>query len=370
MRRPARTRWFRISVAAFLVGVIVGIVIAISVVPGVLVSGSTPDRPMLTSGGTNLITSWSEVPWGFEDPMVDLPQTAAEAVAAGWKDPILCAVGRGRYFQKDPGGEDVPYFLMYDGRDELLGVYLLSETEMPAPWQRLDELLGGGSLPVIDHEHWGLFVYFKDPARACTKAERQGNLTSRSLDDSGSAVRSAPTPYVAPTPTPTAGAFLESAATRMAGLQSLTFTLAAEPEGVLLMGETAATKVEGKVDLPASVTLQATDAAGTISDVRPDGLLFNFKDLGVTLGNIARAMQTPADTAGAWIDNVQSRGVSGTVLGEHLGGLVPSVPAEAQLSLQMWFSTDGLVRRVRIEGPLAPDDPPEAVRVIELRDFD
>ena len=35
----------------------------------------------------------------------DLPLTAADAVATGWKDPALCSPGRGRYFQR-AGGEE------------------------------------------------------------------------------------------------------------------------------------------------------------------------------------------------------------------------------------------------------------------------
>ena len=54
----------------------------------------------------------------------ELPLTAAEAVAAGWKDPILCSTGRGRYFQKT-GGEEVPYLLMYDAADQLTGMYMV-----------------------------------------------------------------------------------------------------------------------------------------------------------------------------------------------------------------------------------------------------
>ena len=98
-----------------------------------------------------------------------LPLTAAEAVAAGWEDPILCSVGRGRYFQKS-GGEEVPYILMYDSEDQLTGMYLVSETEMPPPWERTENISGGAG-PVLDYEHWGLFVYFREPLNACVSRE-------------------------------------------------------------------------------------------------------------------------------------------------------------------------------------------------------
>ena len=94
-----------------------------------------------------------------------LPLTGAEAVAAGWKDPLLCSQDRGKYYEK-VADEGIPYTLMYNSADELIGIYQFSKTEMPAPW-KLTEEISGGAAPVIDYEHWGLFIYFRDPTRAC-----------------------------------------------------------------------------------------------------------------------------------------------------------------------------------------------------------
>ena len=99
---------------------------------------------------------------------LELPLTGAEAVAAGWKDPILCSEGRGKYFQKV--GEDVPYFLMYNVADDIIGIYHVSMAEMPPPWERTVEIYGGAG-PVIEYEHWGLFTYFRDANRACQSGE-------------------------------------------------------------------------------------------------------------------------------------------------------------------------------------------------------
>ena len=116
----------------------------------------------LTAGGT--VHSIRGLGWR-QIVEEELPLTAAEAVAAGWVDPILCSTGRGRYFQKG-GVEEVPYLLMYDAADQLTGMYMVSETEMPAPWERTEQISGGAGA-VIDYEHWGLFVYFRDPIKAC-----------------------------------------------------------------------------------------------------------------------------------------------------------------------------------------------------------
>ena len=72
--------------------------------------------------------------------------------------------------------------------------------------------------------------------------------------------------------------------------------------------------------------LQLSDPDGT--DI---SLPLKFDDLGASLAGIARALQDPADTTSAWIDNVQSRGVSGTVSGEQLIVLIPSAAPEASV---------------------------------------
>jgi hypothetical protein len=126
------------------------------------------DLVMFSTGGT-VQASGGGARTGMLETAGDerLPLTTAQAIAAGWKDPILCSVGRGRYFQKIGGGADeVPYFLMFGGEDALIGLYQFSGTEMAPPWRQMDDLLGGGGLKLLD-EHWGLFIYFQDPVRAC-----------------------------------------------------------------------------------------------------------------------------------------------------------------------------------------------------------
>jgi hypothetical protein len=139
----------------------------------ILVGGNEPTSlgPVtFTTGGTKLPRpDGSPWPSSFAAELIDLPITAADAVAAGWTDPILCSPGRGRYFTKGAAGEvEVdPYLLMYNDVDSLIGVYLYSTGEMPPPWEKDDVLLGGGGIPVVDFEHWGVFVYFQDSVKAC-----------------------------------------------------------------------------------------------------------------------------------------------------------------------------------------------------------
>ena len=156
-----------------LVAAVVGAAVLATAVTLVLRSSGPSDPTLgpvkLTTGGTVYQPGDARVTRAREIWEEALPLTAAEAVAAGWEDPILCSAGRGRYFKKSGGGE-VPYLLMYDSEDQLTALYFVSETEMPLPWEHTEDIAGGAG-PVLDYEHWGLFVYFREPLNACTARE-------------------------------------------------------------------------------------------------------------------------------------------------------------------------------------------------------
>ena len=166
-------QWVRLAsgyvVSAVLVAVIV--VLLASGGGGGSTGTTVGDRVFLTSGGTVQLSGSGSKLHGILKSQIpvemSLPLTAAAAVAEGWTDPIFCSSGRGRYFQKGPVGEGEPFFLMYNGDDQLMGMYQYSRSEMPIPWKRLDDLRGGGGKVLIDFEHWGLIVYYRDPTRAC-----------------------------------------------------------------------------------------------------------------------------------------------------------------------------------------------------------
>ena len=95
---------------------------------------------------------------------VDLPLTAAEAVAAGWEDPIICLPRKGRYFRKEIDGQLTSQLLMYNNEDQLLGIYMISKNEMPPPWERVCAVRG---VPELEYEHWAMEVLFRSPKLAC-----------------------------------------------------------------------------------------------------------------------------------------------------------------------------------------------------------
>ena len=228
---------------------------------------------------------------------------------------------------------------------------------MPAPWERVDDLTAGG-VDVVDFEHWGLFLYFRDQTRACGKGKRGGVVIDRQPARGliSSLLPTTPTPVVSPTPTPIPRVVLEAAADKMAALKSISLTLTHEGD---------AQKLEAVVELPDQVSLTLADPTGT--DI---SLPLSFVNLGVTLSDIARNIQDPTEISSVWIENVRHSGISGTVLGQHLSALVPTAAADAKVAVKIWMDGNGMIRRVRIEGPVAADDEPGVVRVLELGDFE
>ena len=77
----------------------------------------------------------------------------------------------------------------------------------------------------------------------------------------------------------------------------------------------------------------------------------------------------PVDTKAAFINNVKRRGISGTVLGSDLSGLVPTAVADARVAVSLWFDDRDRIRRLRIEGAVTPDDPPDAVRILNAGEY-
>ena len=377
-------RWVQVGVTgiiAVVVGVGIGVLVAesgsvdsVKDAAGTVASGEFTDESKLvglvtlrTGGGFEArgeSVRTLQLPLG-QDLAIELPLTAAEAVAAGWKDPVLCRVGRGRYFQKGPSGEGEPYFLMYNSLDRLIGIYQYSEAEMPPPWEQMDSLRGGGGLTLIDFPHWGLFVYFQDSTRACGTTEEQVG-GGHPWGGARTQVKSTPTAVVPPTPTPTAGQVLESVVARTTKVKSLSFTLTGDPEAQKVAGTLGS---KGELVLVREGVVTVTDSTGTTQDLDASSLPFSFESLGATLGEIAGALQEPVDTEGQYFDNRKRRGISGTVLGSDLSALVPTAVADARVAVSLWFDDEGRIVRVRIEGKVTPGDLPDAVRVLDVGGF-
>ena len=160
----------------------------VTIVVGVVSSISTyilkPDKEIIE---TPRVVLSNEITGGFV-PMTgvtvgtgiytDLPMTAVEAKSEGWVDSILCASGKGRYFYKSnsESSNQTPYLLMYNIKDELIGVYFYTIFQMPEPWKTKDELKPF-SETIIDFQHSNLIIFFKDPVNACRKQGKNSDGT-------------------------------------------------------------------------------------------------------------------------------------------------------------------------------------------------
>ena len=363
-------KWFQISVTGIIAAVVftmIGMSIGSGDSEASLQSGSQVASVSFVTGMTvESIGELNQLGGLGSSTQVALPITATEAVEAGWNDPVLCSVGRGRYFQKGSADEVEPYILMFNSLDDLIGVYLFNETEMPAPWQYTKEIKGVGRNKVVDFEHWGLFVYFQDPTRACKTTEAaQG--TGNVFGGQASQERTTPTAAIPPTPTPATGEFLNLVVDRMKQETPLEFTLTGESGGVL-GGDIH--KAEGAVDQLGAVTLTLSGADGTNLDIDSGVLLFSFENLKGILGEMAQAIVDPVETKEQWIDNRPKQGVSGTLTGSDLKVLIPTAVADSNITVLLWADPEGRIRRIRIEGAVVSGDPPEAVRILNVSGYD
>ena len=259
-----------------------------------------------------------------------LPYTGVEAIAAGLEDPILCSFGRGKYFLSDEFYKDSEYRLIYNYYNQLTGIYLYTENTMPNPWLKLDELRGGGGAIVVEKEHYGLFVFFRDPNESCKGS-------GKSQPEAGTYMRgerSTPTPYVEPTATPMPSNLVTDAVTQLGKETSLTVTITTDPANI---------------------------SAASDSDIKDKASELPKLFAGI-VGNITDIKYA----SNTWIDNVSYKGVSGTYTAQGLSTLVPGAVDGNVIKISAWVSDEGVLRRIRLEGALTSDDSARAIRTFDI----
>ena len=126
MAKLLQNRWAQLAGVSILTALVVALAVYLVMSDSGGSTGlSTGDHVSFTSGGA--VRGMRRVVDAIDTiesvvPSEALPLTASEAVAAGWKDPVLCDSGRGRFFQKEGGTQIEPYYLMYSHEDRLIGV--------------------------------------------------------------------------------------------------------------------------------------------------------------------------------------------------------------------------------------------------------
>ena len=144
-----------------LIGIAVGFII------GLTSSGSTQKRYIALDSGGAIINSgdvyYIQQGSGKQTLETLLPTTLLEAKNNGWVEQNSCIANKGKYLTQ----KDSQYLLIFNIQNELIGIYLISESEKSLPWTKT-EVLSVGSQNIIDYPHWNLVVNLKNPSNACT----------------------------------------------------------------------------------------------------------------------------------------------------------------------------------------------------------
>jgi lipoprotein LprG len=86
---------------------------------------------------------------------------------------------------------------------------------------------------------------------------------------------------------------------------------------------------------------------------------------------VMEGIADPVDEGTEEIDGVTLRRISGTASAADVAPLVAVKPSEGEVPVTLWIGDeDGLLRRIEVSGPVAENEPDEALRVVEVSRFD
>ena len=150
-----------IGLVLLLTGILAGVVF------GLTSSDSTTERYIALDSGGAIIAGdqgnvWAQAGTGKQTLETPLPTTLLEAKNTGWIEQTSCIANKGKYLTQ----KDSQYLLTFNIQDELIGIYLISQSEKKSPWTK-SESLSIGSQNIIDYPHWNLVVNLKNPSNAC-----------------------------------------------------------------------------------------------------------------------------------------------------------------------------------------------------------
>ena len=239
----------------------------------------------------------------------ELPYTGADAVKLGLQDPILCSFGRGKFYLSEEYYKDSEYLIVYNYVDKITGVYLFTENVMPKPWLKLDELRGGGGIPVVDKEHYGLFVLFREPNESCKGS-------GKSSPQSPTYLRGTRTEYEAPpTPTPSLGI-------------NETFDLV--------------------------LNSLSTDNRNFSVTNDSDSTLIQTGIKASQLHTFFSGLTNVQEGSSKWINNVSHRGISGELDSSYISNILDGSESGI-LTVNLWINDDNQINAVAISGTVKHD---------------
>ena len=217
---------------------------------------------------------------------------------------MLCAPGRGRYFTKDDSANLV---VLYNNAENVTGVYLRSDGEMPEPWKKTDALKGGGGMEIINQEHWGLYAFFNDPIKACQRPDSDTVGTGGTGYSGGHAIRDyQPTPT--PTPIPNAAKTITEISESLSS---------------------------------SSKTFKVTNATDQSSIAT-----------GITSSQVAELLSSITDSqegTGKWIENISHRGLTGN--SDGIANILTSAKSD-NLTVNLWINDNNEVNLIEIIGAI------------------
>ena len=237
----------------------------------------------------------------------DIPLSSANAATFGWIDPFLCSPGRGRYFSN----QDFPnLFLLYNTSENLFGIYLNSDLEMPFPWKKMPNLTKPGGKQIVNKQHWGLYTLINDPLQACKSPDSRSVGTGPSASTmAGSAVRN-----YAPqsTATPSSGP--------AQALKDLLDVISTDSRIFVISKESDKTIV-----LESITSSQLHKTLSGINDVQ--------------------------DSSSKWINNISHRGLTGNLEHTYLKNILKSSEGN-NLKISVWINKDKQVVFIEITGSI------------------
>ena len=184
--------------------------------------------------------------------------------------------------------------VLYNNAENITGVYLRSDGEMPEPWKKTDTLKGGGGMEIINQEHWGLYAFFNDPIKACQRPDSKSVGTGGTSYAGPKAVRSEYTPPPPPIPTPKLGA--------------------AEPLS--------------------KISESLSSDSGTFSVINPADQPNITKGIKSSqIGELLSSITDAQEGTSKWIDNISNRGLTGDAKAANITKILASAKSDNLLAI-------------------------------------
>ena len=148
----------------FLIGTTIGLALSFTLLTkddGASDVNSVGDYFMLATGGTAILSrrGWKIEGENWEEIQ---PLTLSEATNLRWEKDPTCVPNVGYYSKRsDTSALPEPYSLIFDKNDKVIGIYMFSEIEQRAPWQKMQ------ARGPFRNPHWGLHIFFTSPSTSC-----------------------------------------------------------------------------------------------------------------------------------------------------------------------------------------------------------